>query len=350
MVSLSILASLFINISSSVGVIVVNKELVFKHAGFNYGTLLTIIHFVVTFGGCVLFDRIGLYRAKRLHLLRVVPISLVFCGYVVFNNLSLLTNSVSVYQVSKVFCTPLILLIEAVAYGKRERPATLVSLVPVCLGVFITVYTSTDLSWVGTFWAALAVVSNSYYTIWGKTKQEELQAQPMQLLLYQAPLSAVFLLLVFPFFDDTASLAQYQVSFTTVWTVLLSCVFAFGVNFSFFLFVRKTSPLTVNVVGYLKTALVFVFAFVFADKEPSYKTAFGVTLTLVGLAMYLYAKVSAEKVKSDPEEGSEKTRTTASRRFFKTPPDPSDMVETLIEGETDGSLARVASLGSSAIV
>ena len=47
-----------------------------------------------------------------------------------------------------------------------------------------------QVSTVGLFWAVLAIIANSTYTIWGQTKQRELGVEPMQLLLYQAPLSA----------------------------------------------------------------------------------------------------------------------------------------------------------------
>lgn len=302
MVSISIIGSLLINIASSVGVIMINKKLVFLLAGFNFGTVLTIIHFIVTFLGCVLFAKLGVYAPKKLRLWAVFPISCAFCGYVVFNNLSLLTNSVSVYQVSKIFCTPVIVGIEAAVYHKRETPLTLLALVPVCIGVFVTVYSSADLNAVGLFWAALAVLANSFYTIWGKTKQVELDAQPMQLLLYQAPMSAVMLIVAAPVLDGMTRLVAYEWNFTTVWTIALSCVFAFGVNFSFFLFVGKTSPLTMNVVGYLKTALVFIFDFLFVSQEASFQTLLGVTLTLVGLAMYTWAKMREANTRSPRQE------------------------------------------------
>ncbi|KPI85964.1 hypothetical protein ABL78_4966 [Leptomonas seymouri] len=291
MISTSLLFSLLLNISSSIGVIVINKKLVFMEADFKFSTVLTIIHFIVTFAGCLFFAYVlRLFTPKELSIRQVMPISCAFCGYVVFNNLSLLTNSVSVYQVLKILCTPIIVGIERIHYGKRERLSTLVSLIPVCLGVAVTFYSDSDINFVGTFWAGLAIISNSLYTIWGKTKQQELNTQPMQLLLYQAPISAAMLLFAIPL-DGYDKLSAYTVSFTTVWAVLLSCVFAFGVNFSFFLFVGKTSPLTMNVVGYFKTSLVFLLDFMFVSSDITTQKVMGILLTLVGLAGYLYTKL-----------------------------------------------------------
>lgn len=310
MISTSLLFSLLLNVTSSIGVIIVNKRLVFMKAGFQFSTTLTIIHFIMTFAGCLFFAHgLKLFTPKHLSIRQVLPISCAFCGYVVFNNLSLLTNSVSVYQVLKILCTPIIVGIERVYYAKQEKPSTLLSLVPVCLGVGITFYADSDVNLVGTMWAVLAIVANSLYTIWGKTKQQELQAQPMQLLIYQAPISAAMLLLAAVPIDGYEKLAAYEVSFTTVWTVLLSCVFAFGVNFSFFLFVGKTSPLTMNVVGYLKTSLVFLLDFIFVSADVTPQKAIGILLTLVGLAGYSYSKFEPPAPRS-PTQRSESSATS----------------------------------------
>ncbi|KAH9579753.1 Sugar phosphate transporter domain [Trypanosoma melophagium] len=289
--SVTLYGSLLLNIISSVGVIIINKRLVYMEAEFRFGTLLTVIHFIVSFLGCLLFAKLDCFKIKPVSIYKVIPISLAFCGYVVFNNLSLLTNTVSVYQTSKIICTPVIVWIEYVYYHRREKKWTLLSLIPICIGVSFTVYSDTNLNFSGSVWALLAIISNSLYTIWGKTKQSELGVTPMQLLLYQAPLSAVILLLFVIPLDGMGELMAYKVTFTTIWTIALSCVFAFGVNFSFFLFVGQTSPLTMNVLGYLKTALVFVGGFIFVNSEATSKTVFGVLLTLIGLAFYTYSKM-----------------------------------------------------------
>ena len=287
----TMMVSLGLNVISSVGVIFINKRLVFKAGGFHFATVLTIIHFVITFCGCLGFAKANFFDVKQLEIKRVISIAIAFCGYVAFNNLSLLTNSVSVYQISKIMCTPVIVLVEQFAYGKSQSRATLLSLLPTCLGIFVTVYTDHDVNLVGSFWAVLAIVANSFYTIWGKTKQTELGVSAMQLLTYQAPLSAAMLLPMVPFMDNWHDLAAYNMTGPAFMFIVLSCVFAFGVNFSFFLGVGQTSPLTMNVVGYLKTCLVFLGGFVFFDTPVTAQNIGGISLTMLGLAMYSYAKL-----------------------------------------------------------
>ena len=89
------------NFTSAVGIIFVNK-VVFKQYGFHFATFLTVCHFVVTFIGLVFLTQINFFKPKRVPILEVIPLCLAFCGFVVFNNLSLQENSVGFYQLMKV--------------------------------------------------------------------------------------------------------------------------------------------------------------------------------------------------------------------------------------------------------
>jgi len=270
----------------------------------------SMIHFLITFVACLLgFARAQFFDIKRIEIKRVMPICFAFCGYVAFNNLSLLYNSVAIYQIAKILCTPVIVWLEWHIYGKTQSRNTLLALIPVCLGIFITVYSDATLNLLGTFWAALAVIANSLYTIWGKTKQVELHLSPLQILTYQAPISFLILVFCLPVFDPMSDLMAFPL-FTakSFFAISLSCVFAFGVNFSFFLFVAQTSPLTTNVLGYLKPVLVFVGGFVFFDSPLTFQNVSGILLTLVGLALYTTAKMQPQQseVKASSEESSGK--------------------------------------------
>lgn len=288
--AISVLIALMINIISSVGIIFINKQLVFARAGFKFGCALTIIHFIATYVACWAVTRAQLSDRKYLRWRSVLPLALAFCGYVVFNNLSLLYNSVTVYQISKIFCTPVIVFLEHRKYKRSESRATLRSLVLVCLGSFITVWSDTTFSLYGAMWCILAVGSNSFYTVWGKSFQVDLAATPIQILQHQALMSSVILIMLSPVLENTTELMQYRPSVTAVMCVLLSCIFAFGVNFSFFFFVGKTSALSMNIVGYLKTSLVFIVGFWFRVSEPSVLNVVGISLTLLGLALYSLSK------------------------------------------------------------
>eukprot|EP01042_Synura_sphagnicola_P003871 gene3871-4844_t len=81
------------------------------------------------------------------------------------------------------------------------------------------------------------------------------------------------MLIMCPFFDDVKSLLAYEYSagcITRIGTApgravlyapLVSCVFALGVNISNYLVLGKTSPLTYQVLGHLKTVLILILGF-----------------------------------------------------------------------------------------
>uniref|UniRef100_A0A7S1I6B4 Sugar phosphate transporter domain-containing protein n=1 Tax=Eutreptiella gymnastica TaxID=73025 RepID=A0A7S1I6B4_9EUGL len=291
-----------LNVVSSIGVIFANKHLFEGKAGFQFGTCLTICHFIFSFLACLLLCQAGAFQFKRLPVRGVLPLCVAFSGYVVFNNLSLLHNSVCIYQLAKIACTPAIIAIEKVFYGKviskGVAPASFVT----CCGVAFTVYSELQLNALGLFWAVLAIGANSLYTIWGQTKQQELGAEAMQLLLYQAPISAGFLCLCMPFFDDVSALMQYKFTRGSVALILLTCVLGFGVNASFFLGVGRTSPVTMNILGHFKTVCVFIGGWLIFGDFVSVQKLIGGMFAVAGMVMYGNAKMAASKPKSTSDD------------------------------------------------
>ena len=83
--------------------------------------------------------------------------------------------------------------------------------------------------------------------------------------------------------------------------LVASTFVAFLVNLSFFLASRKTSPLSVNVLGYLKTVLVMVGGMVLFGGSHSPQNVLGVLVTLLGLAWYTYTRTHIVLAESGAE-------------------------------------------------
>ena len=162
--SIQTAAAMALNFCTSVGIITVNKY-VFKYYGFNYSTLLTGIHFIFTFIGLVFCAFIGLFQPKSVPIRHIIQLSLVFTGFVVFNNLSLQYNSVGFYQLMKVLTTPAIVIVQAVYYHV-EVPAKLkLALVPICIGVCLATVSDIEVNSTGTTYAILGIISTSMYAL-----------------------------------------------------------------------------------------------------------------------------------------------------------------------------------------
>merc|ERR1712137_793962 len=74
----------------------------------------------------------------------------------------------------------------------------------------------------------------SFYQIWVGTFQKQYEANSMQLLFYQAPLSVLFLSLGWPLFENTPAFWDYTRFYDTELHIILlcSCLAAFFVNWT----------------------------------------------------------------------------------------------------------------------
>lgn len=89
------------NVAAVVGIVTANK-LVFSHFKFQFGTLLTVIHFAFTSACLEMMKYCGIIERKSgVSWWKIVPLSAAFCGFVVLTNLSLQYNSVGFYQVNQ---------------------------------------------------------------------------------------------------------------------------------------------------------------------------------------------------------------------------------------------------------
>jgi len=104
------------NISVSISIVLINKWLYTKYGFPNVS--LTCIHFIVTSIGLFICQQMGVFQPKSVPIRKMVPLALTFCGFVVFTNLSLETNTVGTYQLIKTMTTPCIMLIQTLYYNK----------------------------------------------------------------------------------------------------------------------------------------------------------------------------------------------------------------------------------------
>ncbi|KTF86234.1 hypothetical protein cypCar_00035395, partial [Cyprinus carpio] len=194
-----IIAGLLVNLLSSICIVFINKW-IYVHYGFPNMTL-TLIHFVVTWLGLFMCQKMDIFAPKSLRPSKIILLALSFCGFVVFTNLSLQSNTIGTYQLAKVMTTPVIIVIQTMYYRK-------------------------------TFSTKI------------KLTLHELQVNSMQLLYYQAPMSSAFLLVLVPFFEPLTGEGGIfgPWSFLALVMVLMSGVIAFLVNLSIYWIIGNTSP------------------------------------------------------------------------------------------------------------
>ena len=70
--------------------------------------------------------------------------------------------------------------------------------------------------------------------------------------------------------------------------IVLSCLISVSVNFSTFLVIGRTSPVTYQVLGHLKTCLVLAFGYVLLHDPFGWRNISGIVIALVGMVSYSY--------------------------------------------------------------
>ncbi|XP_053575767.1 solute carrier family 35 member E3 [Bombina bombina] len=290
-----IAAGLLANLMSSICIVFLNKW-IYVHYSFP-NMSLTLLHFVVTWLGLYICQRLGVFCPKRLPASKVLLLALSFCGFVVFTNLSLQNNTIGTYQLAKVMTTPVIILIQTIWYGKMFSLKIKLTLIPITLGVFLNSYYDVKFNVLGMLFATLGVLVTSLYQVWVGSKQHELQVNSMQLLYYQAPMSSAMLLCVVPFFEPIIGEGGIigPWSPTAIAMVLLSGVVAFTVNLSIYWIIGNTSPVTYNMFGHFKFCITLLGGYLLFKDTLSLNQGLGIVCTLLGILAYTHFKLGEQE-------------------------------------------------------
>lgn len=280
---------LILNVSLSILLILLNKWL-YVNVGFPNVTL-SMIHFTITFIGLVVSEKFDVFCIKDVAIKEIFFIATIFCGSVVATNLSLAANTVGTYQVAKMLITPCAVSMQMLFYKKHFSTLVKVTLAPIALGVVITFYHDVQLNFVKTVHAMVGVLLTSLYQVMVNRKQREFQMDPMQLLYYQAPISAVLLFFVVPLMEPLERTFARSWSLIEITLVLLSGILTYLVNLTSYWLIGKTSPLTYSMVGYYKFCLILLCGSLVFEETLSINQAMGITLTLAGTILYSHVKM-----------------------------------------------------------
>lgn len=88
-----------------------------------------------------------------------------------------------------------------------------------------------------------------------------------------------------------SALRDFEWTQPAIFHILLSSMLAFGVNISIYGIIGRTSPVTYNVVGHVKTVLVLIMGFVVFQYPVLWKNVTGIALTLAGVVLYTHFKL-----------------------------------------------------------
>ncbi|EME44168.1 hypothetical protein DOTSEDRAFT_80011 [Dothistroma septosporum NZE10] len=247
----------------------VNKR-IFEDAKLRHAQVaFAAFHFTVTYVLLFVLSRpqIGLFEAKSVGKLTILPFAMAMIFNVVLPNASLAYSSIEFYQIARVLVTPCIVMLNYALYRLTITRQAAITLAPICVGVAVVSYFDTkpsgDLkstSPLGVFFALGGVLVSGLYNIWIGRYHKSLELSSWQLLMNQAPVCVLVMLYIIPFSDDVT--AFHSTALPSWILILLSGVFACLINLTHYFIVNEAGAVSASVVGHCKTCIIIIVGWI----------------------------------------------------------------------------------------
>ncbi|CAL5204234.1 unnamed protein product [Lathyrus oleraceus] len=299
-VHLGTIGALSLSVVSSVSIVICNKALM-SSLHFIFATTLTSWHLLVTFCSLHVALKMRLFEHKPFDQKAVMGFGILNGTSIGLLNLSLGFNSVGFYQMTKLAIIPCTILLEILFLGKKFSRRIQFSLAILLFGVGIATVTDLQLNALGSFLSFLAVITTCVAQIMTNTIQKKFKVSSTQLLYQTCPYQAATLLIIGPYLDKVLTdLNVFYFKYTTQVTcvIVLSCLISISVNFSTFLVIGKTSPVTYQVLGHLKTCLVLAFGYIIVRDPFNWRNILGILVAMVGMLLYSYSSILENQQKA----------------------------------------------------
>lgn len=285
--------ALSLSVLSSVSIVICNKALL-STFGFNFATTLTSWHLLVTFLSLHIAQMLKLFEHKPFDPRTVVGFGVLNGISIGLLNLCLGFNSVGFYQMTKLAIIPCTILLETLFLRKTFSRQIKSSLFLLLLGVGIATVTDLELNFLGSVLSILAIMTTCVAQIMTNTIQKKFKVSSTQLLYQSCPFQAMTLFITGPFLDGfltKKNVFAFHYTATVLGFIVLSCLISVSVNFSTFLVIGKTSPVTYQVLGHLKTCLVLGLGYLLLSNPFSWQNIFGIGIAVLGMGLYSYISV-----------------------------------------------------------
>lgn len=287
---LGTVGALSLSVVSSVSIVICNKALI-STLGFTFATTLTSWHLLVTFCSLHMALWMKMFEHKPFDPRAVMGFGILNGTSIGLLNLSLGFNSVGFYQMTKLAIIPCTVLLETLFFRKKFSRNIQFSLAMLLLGVGIATVTDLQLNALGSILSLLAVVTTCVAQIMTNTIQKKFKVSSTQLLYQSCPYQAITLFITGPFVDGlltNRNVFAFKYTPLVLAFIVLSCLISISVNFSTFLVIGKTSPVTYQVLGHLKTCLVLAFGYVLLRDPFNWRNILGILIAVVGMVLYSY--------------------------------------------------------------
>jgi len=222
----------------------------------------------------------------------VMPLSIVFCGMLAFNNLCLQYVEVSFYQVARSLTIVFNVFFTWWLLGERTGARTLGCLAIVILGFFIGSGGEVRFSLLGTLFGVASSVFVSLNSIYTKKVMPVVDGNQWALAAYNNMNAVIIFLPIVLLTEGTVLLDNLHILLTAQYwgLMMVGGVFGFGIGIATILQIKLTSPLTHNISGTAKACVQTVLALFIWRNPTTLANLSGIGLVLAGSFLYAYVR------------------------------------------------------------
>jgi len=245
----------------------------------------------------------GHFKLKRLsrqeHLI-LIAFSFLFTINIAISNVSLAMVSVPFHQIARSTSPIATVAIYRCFYNRSYSSATYLSLLPVVIGVVLSVYGDLDYTMLGATLTFLGVVLASVKTVaTNRIMTGSLALPALEVLLRMSPLAAVQSI-TYAYMTGELDVfmkfsAEGNLTTPLVIALLGNGFLAFMLNVTSFQTNKLAGALTITVCGNIKQCLTILLGVVLFNVQVGVLNGLGMLVTLAGAAWYSKVEVDAKR-------------------------------------------------------
>eukprot|EP01039_Chlorochromonas_danica_P004390 gene4390-4811_t len=276
------------NVLLSVSLVMANKVLV-ERLDFPFMSVLTGLHYLSCMLLCLVLLPMGCMRYKLVkNYFFIFRIALGALLSTLSMNYCLAHSSIGFYQVSKLGCIPVTLLIESILGCRKQRLTSrlIAGLVLVTVGMMLVIQQEISYSPLGLLWGIAGIASTSTAQIFFGPLKKELDLDALQLLFHSSPWLSFGSFISTIIIPHPKQLWDFPLNGNVVGAIALTCALAALFNLSNYSILGQISPLSYIVFGHVKTLLIIALGSLVFETWPSARMSAGMALAVVGVAVY----------------------------------------------------------------
>lgn len=220
----------------------------------------------------------------------MVYFSLIFVSNIITGNWSLGLVSITFNQVMRALVPGVVVGLSMIILGKTYSTERKACLVPVAYGVYLACSGDNTCTFLGLVITIAAVIfAGLKVVLSNKFLSGDLKLHPVDLILHQAPLSAMWCLVTMVVSGEWATLMAHWSEIPTLCTwYIITGVISFMLNVTSFQANKVTSPVTLCVCGNMKQIFVITLSIMINHDVITTQKMIGIAIVTVGGVAYAY--------------------------------------------------------------